>query len=132
MYGRSGLVAFVLLFATSVGAGDVEIVMAVLSKQGDQWVCETTLRHDDRGWDHYADAWRVVTSTGKILGTRTLYHPHVDEQPFTRSLRDITIPADAKIVFIEAHDKVHGWSSKRVKVDLTKKAGNRYRVNRSR
>ncbi len=132
MYGRSGLVAFVLLFVTSVGAGDVEIVMAVLSKQGDKWVCETTLRHDDRGWDHYADAWRVATSTGKILGTRTLYHPHVDEQPFTRSLRDITIPADAKIVFIEAHDKIHGWSSKRVKVDLTKDAGDRYRVNRSR
>ncbi len=130
MYGRSG--AFVLLFATSVGAGDVEIVMAVLSKQGDQWVCETTLRHDDHGWDHYADAWRVVTSTGKILGTRTLYHPHVDEQPFTRSLRDITIPADAKIVFIEAHDKIHGWSATRVKVDLTKDVGERYRVNRSR
>ncbi len=132
MYGRSGLVALVLLFATSVGAGDVEIVMVVLSNQGDKWVCETTLRHDDRGWDHYADAWRVVTPTGKILGTRTLYHPHVDEQPFTRSLRDITIPADAKIVFIEAHDKIHGWSSKRVKVDLTKDAGDRYRVNRSR
>ena len=132
MYGRSGLVALILLFATTVGAGDVEIVMVVLSKQGEKWVCETTLRHDDRGWDHYADAWRVATSSGKILGTRTLYHPHVDEQPFTRSLRDITIPADARIVFIEAHDKVHGWSSKRVKVDLTKDAGDRYRVNRSR
>ena len=131
MYRRSSLVALCLLFSTSVSAGDVEIVMAVLSKQGDQWACETTLRHDDRGWDHYADAWRVVTAAGKILGTRTLYHPHVDEQPFTRRLRDITIPAETKIVFIEAHDKVHGWSATRVEVDLTKKAGKRYRVNMS-
>ncbi len=131
MYGRLGLIALVLLFATRVRAGDVEIVMVVLSKQGEQFVCETTLRHDDRGWSHYADAWRVVTATGKILGTRTLYHPHVDEQPFTRSLRDITIPADMKIVFIEAHDKIHGWSATRVEVDLTKKAGKRYRVNTS-
>lgn len=105
--------------------------MVALSKHGDRWVCETTLRHDDRDWDHYADAWRVVTASGKILGTRTLYHPHVDEQPFTRSLRDISIPTGTKIVFIEAHDKVHGWSDKRVKIDLTKNAGNRYRIDRS-
>ncbi|MDH3671703.1 MAG: hypothetical protein OES46_11125 [Gammaproteobacteria bacterium] len=131
MYGRLGLIALGLLLATTVRAGDVEIVMVVLSKQSDKWVCETTLRHDDRGWDHYADAWRVVTSAGEILGTRTLYHPHVDEQPFTRSLRDITIPADTKMVFIEAHDKIHGWSATRVEVDLTKKAGKRYRINTS-
>ncbi len=131
MYGRLGLIALGLLYAATVRAGDVEIVSVVLSKQGDKWVCETTLRHDDRGWDHYADAWRVVTGTGKILGTRTLYHPHVDEQPFTRALRDITIPADTKIVFIEAHDKVHGWNATRVEVDLTKEAGKGYRVNTS-
>ncbi len=130
MYRRSNLAALVLLFSTSVTAGDVEIVMVVLNKQGDQWACETTLRHDDRGWDHYADAWRVVTDTGKVLGTRTLYHPHVDEQPFTRRLRDITIPASTKVVFIEAHDKAHGWSSKRVKVDLTRDTGDRYRIDR--
>ncbi len=73
----------------------------------------------------------MVTATGKILGTRTLYHPHVDEQPFTRSLRDITIPADMKIVFIEANDRIHGWRATRVEVDLTTKAGKRYRVNTS-
>ena len=130
MFRRSSLAALVLLSSTNVTAGDVEIVRVVLNKQGDRSACETTLRHDDRGWDHYADAWRVVTDTGKVLGTRTLYHPHVDEQPFTRRLRDITIPAATKAVFIEAHDKVHGWSSKRVKVDLTRDAGDRYRIDR--
>ncbi len=131
MRARSGLVAFLLLFAGAVSAGDVEILMVVFSKQGEKWVCETTLRHHDSGWDHYADAWRLVTADGKILGTRTLYHPHVDEQPFTRSLGDITIPADIKIIFVEAHDKVHGWSSKRVRIDLTQARGEHYRVNRS-
>lgn len=131
MLGRSAFVALSLLVAASASAGDVEIVMVVLSEEGDKWGCETTLRHDDRGWDHYADAWRVVIASGKIVGTRTLYHPHVHEQPFTRRLSGIGIPADTKIVFIEAHDKVHGWSSERVEVDLTKDSGDRYRINRA-
>jgi len=88
------------------------------------------LRHADTGWEHYADAWRVVTETGKILGTRTLYHPHEEEQPFTRSLRGVQIPQGIGVVIVEAHDKVHGWSGQRVKVDLARAAGERYQVIR--
>jgi hypothetical protein len=47
-----------------------------------------TVRHADEGWDHYADRWEVLTSDGTLLATRTLYHPHVNEQPFhPRALR---------------------------------------------
>ncbi len=105
--------------------------MVTLTKHGDRWDVSTTLRHADAGWEHYADAWRVVTPSGRVLGTRTLYHPHVDEQPFTRSLPRVSIPPEAAIVFVEAHDKVHGWASQRVQVDLTKRSGERYRVNAS-
>lgn len=99
-------------------AGEVEIVDAKVEKQRAGWVFHVTLKHADAGWDHYADAWRVVTKDGKELGKRTLFHPHVDEQPFTRSLGDVKIPAGAGEVYIEAHDKVHGWSKQKFKVKL--------------
>ena len=126
------LFAALFAFASTAGyAGDVEVVAVTFNKQGRTWSVDTTLRHADSGWNHYADAWRVVTVDGRVLGTRTLYHPHVEEQPFTRSLSGIAIPEDTAVVFVEAHDKVHGWSRQRVRVDLTQSTGERYRVNAS-
>ena len=109
-------------------ANEVEVVKTEFSRQGDSWYVSTTLRHNDTGWDHYADQWRVVNSDGKVLGERILFHPHEDEQPFTRSQSGIRIPTDTHVVFVEAHDKVHGWSTHRVRVDLTKSSGDRFTV----
>ncbi len=69
-----------------------------------------TLAHPDTGWDHYADAWEVLSLEGESLGVRELAHPHVEEQPFTRSL-SVTLPGDPPWqVQIRARDSVHGWS----------------------
>ncbi len=103
---------------TVANADEVQIVKVKAEKQRSGWVFNVTLKHADTGWDHYADAWRVVTKDGKELGTRTLYHPHVEEQPFTRSLGDVKIPADLASVYVEAHDKVHGWSKQRYEVKI--------------
>ena len=111
------LTAVVAGISTAV-AGEVEIVDVKAEKQRASWVFHVTLKHADTGWDHYADAWRVVTADGKELGKRTLFHPHVDEQPFTRSLGDVKIPNGTSEVFIEAHDKVHGWSKQKFRVKL--------------
>lgn len=110
-------------------AGQVTIEFATLEASGDAWTISVRLRHDDAGWDHYADEWRVVDSAGKILGRRVLYHPHVDEQPFTRSQAGIRIPADTPRVYIEAHDTLHGWSPDRLEVDLARPEGGRYRIS---
>lgn len=119
-----------VFLAGQVFAGEVEIVKTrfELMSSG-SWHVSTTLKHDDSGWDHYADAWRVVDENGKDLGTRTLFHPHENEQPFTRS-HTVQIPDAITTVYVEAHDKVHGWSKKRVKVDLTKAKGDRFEVRR--
>jgi len=61
-----------------------------------------TVRHDDTGWEHYAKEWVIVADGEKQLGKRTLHHPHVNEQPFTRYLRDVLIPADVKRITIHA------------------------------
>lgn len=118
------------LWSSQAVAGQVEIVKVQFEKQGSSWRVNTTLRHDDTGWDHYADGWRVVDEKGKELGMRTLYHPHETEQPFTRGLSNVMIPAGVSVVFVEAHDKVHGWSKQRVRVDLTKAKGDRFEVRR--
>ena len=110
-------------------AGDVEIVKTRFEYRAGSWHVSTTLRHGDTGWSHYADAWRVVTEKGEDLGTRTLYHPHEQEQPFTRN-HTVQIPKGINIVYVEAHDKAHGWSKKRVKVDLNKASGDRFEVRR--
>lgn len=69
-----------------------------------------TLRHADTGWDHYADAWEVLAPDGSSLGIRELAHPHVNEQPFTRSLRvDLGADVPAEIT-LRARCNVTGWS----------------------
>ncbi|MEM7176974.1 MAG: hypothetical protein AAF503_04655 [Pseudomonadota bacterium] len=102
----------------AASAGDVEIVGAKATRSGETWRIDVTLLHGDTGWDHYADAWRVIGPDGTELGTRVLAHPHVDEQPFTRSLGGVRIPEGVTEVTIEAHDKVHGWSEQTYKLEL--------------
>ena len=76
---------------------------------GSGWTFSVTLRHGDTGWDDYADGWRVLAPDGTVLATRVLAHPHVNEQPFTRSLGGISIPAGLDAVAIEASTTAGGW-----------------------
>ena len=115
---RVFMLLLTFVFVQPAVAGSVDIVKAKARQQGDGWYFTVTLKHADTGWDHYADAWRVVTEDGNVLGERTLYHPHVDEQPFTRGLGDVKIPSEIKKVYIEAHDNVHGWAKERHTVYL--------------
>ena len=61
-----------------------------------------TIEHPDTGWEHYASEWVVIVDDKHVVGKRTLYHPHVNEQPFTRYLRDIKIPPDATSIKVYA------------------------------
>ncbi len=85
---------------------------------GGAWTFSVTLRHPDTGWDHYADGWEIRAPDGTRLGYRELVHPHVDEQPFTRSLSGVRIPAGIGYVLIRAHCKVDGWSTRPFRFDL--------------
>ena len=69
-----------------------------------------TLSHPDTGWDHYADGWEVLTPDGVSLGLRVLAHPHVNEQPFTRSLSGIVAPKGVTALHIRARCIRDGWS----------------------
>ena len=106
-----------LLLAPALRAGDVAIVDVRVECSRD-CIFSVTLEHADEGWNHYADQWDVVTLDGKLLKSRVLYHPHVDEQPFTRSLSGVVIPAGVTQVRIRARDSRHGYSKNEVIVDL--------------
>jgi hypothetical protein len=98
------------LLPLPVLAGEVEIVAAAAVRTGDAWRFDVTLRHADSGWEHYADAWEIRAPDGTVLGTRTLLHPHEDEQPFTRSLDGVRVPPGLAAVVVHARDTVHGWA----------------------
>jgi hypothetical protein len=118
-----------LVGLNTADADEVQILAAdVENSGGNRWSVNVTLQHDDTGWDHYADNWRVVDGEGSTLGERVLLHPHVDEQPFTRGLGGVVVPEGMTMVYIEAHDSVHGWTPKRLDVDLSKATGGRLRV----
>jgi len=104
--------------ASHAGVADVLSASAECSSS----VCtfSVTVRHDDEGWSHYADAWEVVAPDGHVVATRVLQHPHVGEQPFTRELRGVVVPSDLATVRIRAHDSVHGFGGQEVVVQLRK------------
>ena len=121
-------ILLVLVALNAAKAGDVEILAADFKRSNNLWSVSVTLAHADSGWDHYADDWRVVDADGNIMGDRVLLHPHEDEQPFTRSVDGVKVPEGVTIVYIEAHDMVHGWTPNRLTVDLSKASNGRLRV----
>jgi hypothetical protein len=116
---RIELLAVFLLVPAAAWAGEVDVVDARATRAADgSYGFDVTLRHEDEGWDHYADAWDVVAPDGTVLGTRVLYHPHVDEQPFTRSLSGVKVPAGVGEVTIRGHDKMHEYGGKEFPLEL--------------
>lgn len=108
-----------LLLAPSALAADPAKIEKVTARQtGGQWSFSVTLSHGDTGWDDYADGWRILDANGTVLGTRVLAHPHVNEQPFTRSLSGVSIPEGLTEVTIEASENVGGWGGETVQFVL--------------
>ncbi|MEP1231128.1 MAG: hypothetical protein ABJG88_10670 [Litorimonas sp.] len=118
------MVAATAMMAPHASAGEADIVKVKAKKtRTGLWQFSVSVRHDDAGWDHYANNWEVLSPDGERIAERVLGHPHVDEQPFTRSLSGVKIPENLTHVIIRARDSVHGYGGQTVRVDLaTRKA----------
>jgi hypothetical protein len=101
-------------------AGLADVLSASASCASSVCSFSVTVQHADEGWNHYANAWEVLLPDGSVLATRVLEHPHVAEQPFTRELRDVTVPPGITSVRIRARDSVHGYGGREVVVPLGK------------
>ncbi len=115
---KFALITVLIALPLSATADPAQILAVDLRPSGTSWVIDVTLEHTDTGWDDYADGWRVEDADGTVLGTRILHHPHVNEQPFTRSLYDLELPEGLHQVHIRASTSVTGWSDARLVVDL--------------
>lgn len=117
---RSKLIISALVATLGVSpavAGEADVVAATISQSSNgTYRIAATVAHADTGWEHYADAFEVLSPDGTILGTRTLLHPHVNEQPFTRSLSGVEIPADIDEVRVRAKDSVHEYGGAEIKL----------------
>jgi len=100
--------AILTMMAGPALAGGAEVVGVRGSEAGGTWRFDVTVAHEDTGWDHYADGWYILAPDGTELGYRELLHPHVNEQPFTRSLSGVVIPEGMTEVQVRANDSVHG------------------------
>lgn len=116
---KTALLSSLFALSSLVLANEVEVVNVKATQASDKtWNFAVTLKHADEGWDHYANEWQVIAPDNKILATRTLYHPHVNEQPFTRGTQGVKIPDDIKTVRIIAKDTVHGLSKNALELEL--------------
>jgi len=114
---RFALALLPFVLAARADAGLADVVAAEAQCEGARCTFLVTVRHGDEGWDHYADRYEVRDEAGDVLGTRVLRHPHVDEQPFTRSLA-IDVPQKVRSVRIRAHDSKHGEGGRGIALDL--------------
>lgn len=105
---RLRFLIFLCCFAAPVLADPPDILEIEVSGSR----VSVTLAHSDTGWDHYADGWRIEAEDGTVISTRELLHPHVEEQPFTRSLTVNNLPDGP--LFIRAKCSVDGWSDTRI------------------
>ena len=119
---KTNLIIFLLCLSslyTTAFAGEADVIdVAIKKNSNNTYDFSVTVLHKDTGWEHYANKWDVTDEKGTVLGARVLYHPHVDEQPFTRSLSGVKIPKNIKSVIIRAHDSVHGYGGKVMTVAL--------------
>lgn len=108
-----------LVVFASPAFGDPAHVEGVETSMSDgTWRFNVTISHPDTGWEHYADGWKILAPDGAILGERPLAHPHVNEQPFTRSLSGAFISDEIDHVFIQANCNVDGATAPHFRVDL--------------
>jgi hypothetical protein len=102
-----------LLFVASCGsdtsepAGCADVVDVAVTADGTgSRTFSVTIRSDDVGWEAYADRFEVLVD-GDVVGERVLTHPHVDEQPFTRSSGGLVVGPGS--VTVRAHHTTGGY-----------------------
>lgn len=113
--------SLVLACALAAGAraGEADVVdVKVRRSAPGVYDFDVTVKSVDKGWEYYADAFEVLAPDGKVLGRRVLLHPHETEQPFTRDLYGVRIPAGVREVVVRARHKPKGYDGATLRVRL--------------
>jgi hypothetical protein len=109
----------VMCLARTGFCGEADVVGVDVARTGQGvFRFDVTVKHDDTGWDHYADKWEIITPNGTLVGTRVLHHPHVGKQPFTRSLSGIRVPESIDEVTVRVHDSIYAYGGATITVKI--------------
>ena len=100
------LLFFVFFYPFFLLASPADVVKITYQEKMGVYDFQVTVSHEDTGWEHYANIWYILDENGGMIASRKLWHPHVNEQPFTRSLRGVTLPKHVKIITICAGDNI--------------------------
>jgi hypothetical protein len=115
------LILCLFFYRSTALAGEADVTEVKVKKNSkNSYDFSVTVFHKDAGWKHYANKWEIIGEDGTVLGTRILRHPHVNEQPFTRSLSEVKIPDNVKTVTIRNHDSIHKYGGKVITTVLPK------------
>jgi hypothetical protein len=107
------------LGTTACRAGEADVVdVKVRRASAGTYDFDVTIRSIDKGWEHYADAFEILSPEGTLLGRRVLAHPHETEQPFTRELHGVRIPPGVQRVVVRARHKPKGYDGKTLELAL--------------
>jgi len=101
----------VFFLTITMFANEATIEAVQIHKQNGLYTFSVRILHKDSGWKHYVNRYEVLDADNNILATRTLWHPHEHEQPFTRSLSGVDVNNNT-VVYIRANDSVDGYSKK--------------------
>ncbi len=121
-----GAVFLILSLDTIAAQGNADVLNVEANENSNgTWTFRVSVEHPDTGWEDYADGWDVILPNGKVIKpnsteafTKTLWHPHIEEQPFTRSQSNIVIPPEVDSVTVRAHDIRDGFGGKTLTVNL--------------
>ncbi len=97
---------------------NVKVKASVKTSSDGRFDFDVTIASPYETPQRYADAFRVMNAQGTVYGERKLLHDHANEQPFTRDLYDVAIPADVRSVTVQARDQKFGYGGKTLQVLL--------------
>lgn len=111
----------VALACSGALAGEADVIDVKVRRSAPRiYDFDVTVKSADKGWEYYADAFEVIAPDGNLLGRRVLLHPHETEQPFTRELYGVRIPAGIERVTVRARHKPKGYDGRALSVTLPK------------
>lgn len=121
---RSAFFVIAILGLSSAYAGSEQqkypdvVAVKVQSRGENRFDFDVTVSSPYDTPQRYADAFRVINVDGQPYGERKLLHDHASEQPFTRDLHGVVIPAGIRAVVVQARDQKFGYGGKTMQVIL--------------
>lgn len=79
---------------------------------------KVVIEHQDKGWDDYVDAWEILGSDGRLLGSRPFFEPELERAKTVSALSGVVIPNDIKTVTIRARKHPEGYKGEPVEITV--------------